>query len=96
MSERSEISRHEVEVFRVLAQAKPGAWLSNADIHAATDRVAARTVRATTLKLVGLGLVDQAEVFPSHRFRLSSQAAKRNRGYYDRLHRAAEALGITV
>jgi hypothetical protein len=48
------------------------------------------------LKLVRLGIVDQAEVFPAHRYRLSTHAAKRNRGYADRITRAAEVLGIPL
>jgi hypothetical protein len=93
MAERSEISRHEIEVFRILKQ---GGWFTNAQIAEQADSVAPRTVRAITLKLVRLGLVDQAEVFPAHRFRLSDVADKRNRGYFDRLVRAAEVFGIVL
>jgi hypothetical protein len=95
MVERNEISRQEVEVFRVLS-AHASQWMTNADIAAECDRVAARTVRAVTQKLVHLGILDLAEVFPGHRFRLSEKAAKRNRGYADRLRRVAEVFGIVV
>lgn len=48
------------------------------------------------MKLVDLGLLDQAEVFPAHRYRLSSKADKRNKSYLQRLERAAEVFGIAI
>ncbi|MEO3856204.1 hypothetical protein [Acrocarpospora sp. B8E8] len=93
--ERSEISRHEIEVLKVLS-GNQTSWLSNAEIAARAQGVAPRTVRATTLKLVKAGVLDQAEVFPGHRFRLADRAAQRNRGYFDRLHRAAEVFGVEL
>ena len=93
--ERAEISRHEVQVFAVLAR-KPAAWLSNTNIAAELDDVAPRTVRQHTQRLVKLGLVEQREVFPGHRFRLAEKARQRNGGYLDRLNGAAEALGIPL
>lgn len=95
MTERNEISRHEVEVFRVLTQNGP-TWKSNAELAADCLDVAARTVRSVTLKFVRLGLIDQAEVFPAHKFRLATKAEKRNRGYVDRLRNAAEVFGVTL
>ncbi len=88
--ERNEISRHEVAVFKVLVD---GGWLTSRDL-AERASVAPRTARAHALKLVKLGIVDQAEVFPAHRYRLSEFAAKRNRTYMDRLRQAAEVLGV--
>jgi hypothetical protein len=93
--ERNEVSRHEVEVIRVLTSHQ-GQWLTNQQIRDAATDVAPRTVRATTLKLVRLGLLDQAEVFPAHRYRLSGFAAKRNRGYWDRVQQAAEVFGVKL
>lgn len=93
--ERNEISRQEVEVFRALI-IQSGIWQTNAEIANACSGVAPRTVRAMTLKFVKLGIVDQAEVFPAHRFRLSIKADKRNRGYVDRLRRTAEVFGIAL
>ncbi len=91
--ERSEVSIHEVLIADQLRT--HASWMTNADIAAAlTGRVTERTVRAHTLKLVRSGLVDQAEVFPAHRFRWSEQGSKRNRGYFDRLGRAAEVFGL--
>jgi hypothetical protein len=95
MVERNEISRHEVEVFRAL-MAHAQTWKTNAELAADCSKVSARTVRAVTLKLVKLGVIDQAEVFPAHKFRLADMAAKRNRGYVDRLHRAAEVFGVRL
>jgi DNA-binding IclR family transcriptional regulator len=90
--ERSEVSRHEVSVYRAL-EAAGTSWISSREI-AERAAVAPRTARAHVLKLVRLGIVDQAEVFPGHRYRLAEHADKRNRGYFDRLMRAAEVLGV--
>lgn len=95
MVERNEISRHEVEVFRVLS-VHAEHWKTNAELAAECRDVSPRTVRAMTLKFVRLGLLDQAELFPAHKFRLSAQAAKRNRGYSDRLKQAADVFGVTI
>jgi DNA-binding IclR family transcriptional regulator len=92
--ERSEVSRHEVDVYRALAAAG-SAWLSNNEV-AQRAGVAPRTARAHTLKLVRLGVAEQAEVFPGHRYRIAEFAEQRNRGYVDRLRRAAEVLGISM
>jgi DNA-binding IclR family transcriptional regulator len=91
--ERSEISRHEVVVFQTLAAASPK-WLSSADL-AERAQVAPRTARAHALKLVRRGVVEQAAVFPGHRYRLAEFAEQRNRGYMDRLRQAAEVLDIS-
>ena len=92
--EKSEVSRHEVTVYRALAE-HVGAWMTSAEIASASE-VAPRTARAHALKLVKLGLLDQAEVFPAHRYRLSDYASKRNRGYADRIARAADVFGIEL
>jgi DNA-binding IclR family transcriptional regulator len=57
--------------------------------------VAPRTVRAHTVRLVELGLLDRrAEVFPGHRFRWSEKAAKGNTTYLTRIGEAADVFGI--
>ena len=93
--EHAEISLHQLKVYRYLLNA--GSWISNRDIAAATG-VAARTVRQYTLRLVHLGICDQAEVFPGHRYRYSDQAPQRNKAYLLRLQEAekvfGEAMGI--
>jgi len=91
--ERNEVSAHEVRVYLAFA-GEPQRWFSSAEMATAAG-VAGRTARAHALKLVKLGIVDQAEVFPAHRYRLSTKAAKRNRGYVDRLAAAAEVLGLS-
>lgn len=92
--ERGEVSRHEVAVYKVLHDAKD-AWLTSAEL-AVRAAVAPRTARAHALKLVRLGVVDQAEIFPGHRYRIAEHAIKRNRGYVDRLHHAASVLGVSL
>lgn len=90
--EKNEISRHEIAVLQAVAD---GGWHTNTEI-ARTADVAPRTARAHTLKLVRLGILDQAEVFPGHRYRLSGHAVQRNRGYFDRLRRAADAMSMVL
>ncbi len=91
--EHNEVSAHEVKIFLALGAAHPE-WLTNKDIASRLQDVAPRTVRAHTLKLVQLGIVDQAEIFPGHRYRLSDKAEKRNRAYTNRLLQAADILGL--
>lgn len=94
MAEKNEISRHEIMISKVL-QASQGQWLSNKAIaEKVAMPISQRTVRAHTLKLVRLGLLDQAEVFPGHHFRWSDKAGKRNVSYLLRLNQAAEVLGL--
>jgi hypothetical protein len=95
MTERNEVSRHEVEVFRALL-ANASVWKTNAELATECRDVAPRTVRAMTFKFVQLGLVDQAEVFPAHKFKIAAKADKRNRGYADRLRHAAEVFGVIL
>lgn len=86
--ERNEISLHETKVFLSL----DSTWKSNRDI-AKQAGVAERTARLHTKRFADLGICDLAEVFPSHRFRLSDKGSKRNKGYWDRLNRAVEVFG---
>lgn len=89
--ERNEVSLHEVKVVFFVCSA--GEWRTANEIAVATG-VAARTVRAHVRRLVNLGIFDQAEVFPGHRYRFSSMAAQRNKSYIQRLNSAADALRI--
>ena len=84
--ERNEISSHEAAVWR-LFQLNADRWLSSKEI-ALEAKIAPRTARAHVLKLSQLGVIDVAELFPAHRYRLSSKAIKRNRGYTQRLDAA--------
>ena len=89
--ERNEISIHEVRIFLFLKK-NLEKWITNKQISEGT-KVSERTVRAHTLKLVKMGILNQAEVFPAHRFRYSDKADKRNRGYFERLTSACEVFG---
>lgn len=83
--ETSEISEHQVRVYSFVAEQR--GWVSARDIaHGA--RVSGRTARNHALKFVRLGIFDQAEVFPSHRYRLSHLADKRNKAFMQRLEQA--------
>ena len=92
--ERNEISIQEVRVYCALKQAS--SWLTNAELAHLAAPISTRTVRAITLKFVRLQLVDQAEVFPAHRYRLADKAAQRNGGYQRRLDTAAEVFGLSA
>lgn len=89
-AERNEVSLHEVRVFLAL-KGKPEEWLTNKEISAASG-VNERTTRLHTLRLVRLGMLEQAEVFPAHRYRWSVKGAKRNVAYAQRLQTAAEVF----
>jgi len=92
--EKSEVSIHELKVYLVL-RGDESKWLTNSEIAQQIEgAISARTVRAHTAKLVKAGLVDQAEVFPGHRFRWASKAGKRNGGYLQRLEKAREVFGL--
>lgn len=90
----TEISRHEVAVYKALLNAGD-TWLSNKQIAELAD-VSLRTARAHTLKLVRLGVLDQAEVSPGYRYRMAGRGAGRNHAYVARLNHAAQALGVAL
>jgi DNA-binding IclR family transcriptional regulator len=85
--EQTEISIHQWKVYTCLDQRK--GWLSNRNIATITG-VSLRNVSLHTKRLVTLGILDQAEVYPGHRFRLSPKANKRNASYFLRLQQASE------
>jgi hypothetical protein len=93
MPEKGEISIHEARLYRVFTAA-PTSWLTNREV-AEAAKIAERTARLHTLRLVQLGILDLAEVFPAHKFRLAQQADKRNRGYLTRLENVCEVFGLT-
>ncbi len=88
--ERNEISLHEVKVYQALRDAKDR-WLTNYDASRLSG-VCARTTRLHTKRFVDLGIVDIAEVFPAHRYRLSGKAGKRNSSYIRRLDSACDVF----
>lgn len=87
--EKAEISLHQVKIYRHLAESK--GWLTNKDI-AKTTGVSLRNVSYHTRRFVDLGVCDQAEVYPGHRYRLSDKAEKRNASYMLRLKQADEVF----
>lgn len=87
--ETSEISLHQVRIYRFVAQHK--GWITAKEI-AGGANVGDRTARSHALRFVRLGIFDQAEVFPAHRYRLSELAGKRNKAFLQRLDEAAEIL----
>jgi len=85
--ETNEISLHQVKVFEQLR--KIGTWTTIKDVADATG-VKYRTVHAHIHRMVKLGILDLAEVFPRHRYRLSEKADKRNISYLQRLEKACD------
>lgn len=90
--ESSEVSLHEVRVYLTFVQ--NDGWMSARDVESMTDGVAYRTVRAHCAKLAKLGVLDQADVFPGHRYRLAKKA--RNSSYMQRLRQAVEVFGLAT
>jgi hypothetical protein len=89
--EGNEISLHQARIYAFLKGSSK--WVTAHEI-AAGAHVAARTARAHALNMVKLLVLDQAEVFPGHRYRLSSMARKRNQTYLKRLEEAIEIFGL--
>lgn len=90
--ESNEISMEQVKVFRYVQQ-HAGGWHRTKDI-AQGAGVAERTARHHASRLAALGILDQAEVFPGHRYRLADKAGKRNDGYLQRLEQACNVFGV--
>lgn len=90
-TETSEISIHMFRVFSFVANAKR--WVTANEI-GTNSNVARRTARAHALRLVRSGIFDQAEVFPGHRYRISENASKRNKGFMQRLEQAKEFFEV--
>lgn len=88
-AEGSEVSVHLV---RIYCCCLAGGWVTSAEV-ATRARVSPRTARHHLLRLVRLGILDQAEVFPRHRYRVSQLAGKRNKAFVQRLEKAQEVFG---
>jgi hypothetical protein len=89
--ESNEISLHQAKVFRFVKSQQN--WVTAKDIAMATE-IAGRTARLHCLKLVQLGIFDQVEVFPAHRYQFSKFAGKRNKAYLQRLEQACAIFSI--
>jgi len=59
-------------------------------------RVKARTAHDHALKLAQLGIFEQAEVFPAHRYRLSRVEDNWTKDYLLRMEQAIEAFGLST
>jgi DNA-binding transcriptional ArsR family regulator len=89
----NEMSLHEIKVYLALKNAA-GRWITTSDLTDSITGVAWRTVRLHTRKLVRLGILEQAELSPAYRYKLSEKASQRNAAYVIRLERAAEMFGL--
>jgi len=92
--ETNEVSLHQVKVYLTVKNAG-STWITAREISDQSG-VAPRTARAHAFKLVNLGIFDQAEVFPAHRYRLAATADKRNKGYALRIEQAMSVFGIAA
>lgn len=86
--ERSEVSIHLIKVFKFIKD-KDGKWTTNKEISECVG-FSKRTVSAHTLHLVNAGIINQAEVFPEHKFQYSEVSNKRNKAFSDRLEKAMQ------
>lgn len=91
--ETSEISIHQCRLFHALKT--DGGWITSKEAAIKAD-IAKRTARAHLLRFVQQGLLDQAEVFPAHRYRLAAKADKRNLAMLQRLESACVVFGLTT
>jgi predicted transcriptional regulator len=88
--ERNEISAHEVRFY--LSLLKNGeSWKTSRDLAKQSD-IAYRTARAFSKKFADIGIVETAEVFPAHRYRIAPKADKTNHAYITRLNRAVDVF----
>ena len=85
--EQSEVSLNQVKLYHHLKTT--GAWMTNKELAAALG-ISLRNASLHTQTLVRQGVLDQAEVFPGHRYRWAAQGKKRNLAYVQRLDQAAE------
>ena len=86
--ETNEISLHQIRVYEYVAAADK--WVTAKECAAATG-VKYRTVAEHMRRLVGVGVFEIAERFPSNHYRLSASAGKNNKAYLHRLM-AAKAV----
>jgi DNA-binding transcriptional ArsR family regulator len=87
--EQLEVSINQVRVYHHLKTLNT--WQTNKEISAALG-MSLRNASLHTHRLVGMGICDQVEVFPGHRYRLSDKASKRNLAYLRRLEQAMEVF----
>lgn len=90
--ESNEISLHQAKIFSFM-QAHKLTWHTVKDVQAATA-VSPRATHNNLLRLVKLGLLDQAELYPGHRYRFSEKAAQRNLAYLQRLETACSIFEL--
>lgn len=88
--ERDVISRHEVQIFRLLS-GHSERWFTNKEI-AEEAKVAERTAREHSSRMVKLGLLDMKELFPGYRYRWANTGNKRDTAYLHRLRDAARVF----
>lgn len=101
--ESSEISTHQARVYKFAAERQGKTvggttvqgWFTASEL-AEGAQIAPRTARAHALSFVRLGVFDQAEVFPAHRYRLSELADKRNVAMVRRLKEALVIFGLAA
>lgn len=89
--ESAEISLHQLKIFDFVAGATK--WVTMKEIVDGTGSKR-ETVGLHCRRFVKLGLFDQAEVWPGHRFRLSELAEKRNKSMIERLATARSVFGL--
>lgn len=84
-----QISIHEVKIVQFFLDNKEK-WFSNLEVSRKLKAVSARTVRAHTNRLEGLGVLERVEIYPGHRFRWKGDVQAKE--YLNEFNRAKAAI----
>jgi len=89
------ISAHQAKVFATL-KAADAEWLTNQEIGLRRKDVQPRTISLHTARLAKLGLLEQVELFPGYKYRVSDKAQQHKPKSLVRLAEAAQLHGIDL
>ena len=85
------MSIQQVRIFRYIQQAQ--GWVTARDIAKGAD-VAERTARSHAFRLVRMGILDEARVFPGHRYRLADKTDQQNSDYLQQLEETCKVFDL--
>ena len=91
--DRHGISIQEVRFYQALV-ASGKSWRTSREL-AIKANIAHRTARLFTKRFADLGLVEIADVFPGHRYRLATKAEKTSAAYLTRIQHAESVFSTS-
>lgn len=91
--EKNEISIQEAKFYATIKNISKDRWVTAREVKDMAE-IGGSSSRIYALKLTKLGILDLAEVWPAHRYRVSDKASKRNKAYLQRLENALEVFSI--